>query len=560
MSHTWGIDLGTTNSCISRLLDGVPTAVAIDGSVIVPSVVLYGEQGVVVGRQARNLELSSPERCVRSVKRRMGRGPSYEIAGTTHTAEEVSAEILIALKRGAEHTTGLPVRDVVITVPAYFDDAQRRATLRAGELAGLQVLRLLNEPTSAALLYDQLGQSTDVQADPSEIVLIYDLGGGTFDVSVLEVASGVREVRATAGNTQLGGDDFDELLYRRFVDELKHSRAVDVFDVQADPRTRAKLRRLAEDTKIALSTQLEHVAREEFLAVDASGAPVHLALTVTRRELQDALRPMLQSTIELARRALDDARLGEQRLSRICLVGGSTRMPLVRQLLAESFDVDIHDEIDADLAVALGASVQAGLLAGEAVDRILVDVAAHSLGVLVVGDEDDGFSEPDTFAPVLRRNTVLPAEKREEFYTMVDQQERLKVDVYQGESRRCSDNRLVGSFDFALEPKLQNSPVAVVFAYDLDGVVRVTVTQPGTNNRKTVQLRLSDASSGLDSAVLRKARKLLADLEGEPHAALMQLMAAYEQADTNAREAAEEALLDFFVELDDLEPDATDEA
>lgn len=557
MSHTWGIDLGTTNSCISRLLDGVPTAVAIDGSVIVPSVVLYGEQGVVVGRQARNLELSSPERCVRSVKRRMGRGPNYEIAGTTHTAEEVSAEILIALKHGAEHTTGLPVRDVVITVPAYFDDAQRRATLRAGELAGLQVLRLLNEPTSAALLYDQLGQPTDMHTDPSEIVLIYDLGGGTFDVSVLEVASGVREVRATAGNTQLGGDDFDELLYRRFVDELKHSRAV---DVQGDARARAKLRRLAEDTKIALSTQLEHVAREEFLAVDVSGAPVHFALTVTRRELQDALRPMLQSTIELARRALDDARLGEQSLSRICLVGGSTRMPLVRQLLAESFDVDIHDEIDADLAVALGASVQAGLLAGEAIDRILVDVAAHSLGVLVVGDEDDGFGEPDTFAPVLRRNTVLPAEKREEFYTMVDQQARLKVDVYQGESRRCSDNRLVGSFDFALEPKPQNSPVAVVFAYDLDGVVRVTVTQPGTNNRKTVQLRLSDASSGLDTPVLRKARKLLADLDGEPHAALMQLMAAYEQAGTNAREAAEEALLDFFVELDDLEPDVTDEA
>jgi len=556
MSIAWGIDLGTTNSCISRLEAGVPRAIAINGSHIVPSIVLFEDERVVVGREAKNLELSQPERCVRSVKRRMGRGPAYTIGSRTLTPEDVSAEILRALKHGAEEATGLEVRDVVITVPAYFDDAQRRATLRAGELAGLHVLRLLNEPTSASLVYDRVGDAAASEAP--EIVMVYDLGGGTFDVSVLEVFGGVREVRATAGNSQLGGDDFDELLYRRFADHLKHTRGV---EVQTDLRARAKLRNLAERTKIALSSELELRVSEEFVAADASGAPVHLELTVTRRELEDQLRPLLASTIELARRALDDAKLSGQALSRLCLVGGSTRIPLARALLAEAFaDVDIHEEIDPDLAVALGASVQAGLLSGEPVERILVDVAAHSLGISALGDQDDGFSKPDTFAPVLRRNTVLPAEKRQEFYTIVDEQEKLSVEVFQGEARRASENRLVGSFDFDLVPAPDHSPVEVTFAYDLDGVVRVTVAQPGTNNRKTVNLKLSDASElGLDTPVLRKARALLSTLEDEGRSVLQELIAGYEAAPVNERERAEEALLDFFVDLDDSD-DSDDEA
>jgi molecular chaperone DnaK len=324
-------------------------------------------------------------------------------------------------------------------------------------------------------------------------------------------------------------------------------------DVRGDARARAKLRDAAERTKIALSSALEYTVQAEFVAVDANNAPVHLASRVTRREFEAMIEPLLSSTIELTRRALDDARLVDQRLTRICLVGGSTRIPLVRAMLAGALDAEIHDEIDPDLAVALGASLQAGMLEGAPVERILVDVAAHSLGIRVLGaheyDDYDGDDEPDTFAPVLRRNVVLPGQKREEFYTIVDDQAKLKVDVFQGEGKRCSDNRLVGTFDVALEPRPAHSPIEVMFAYDLDGVVRVTVAQPGTDNSKTVQLRLADASQ-LDTPLLRKARSLLAELEGDDKSTLSSLLLAYEAATPAARESAEEALLDFFVELD----------
>lgn len=555
MASAWGIDLGTTNSCISRLEDGLPVALRVDGSEIVPSIVLFTDTGVVVGREAKNLELTQPERTIRSAKRRMGRGPSYEIAGRTLSPTEVSAEILRYLKQAAEKACGEPVRDVVITVPAYFDDAQRRATLEAGELAGLRVLRLLNEPTSASLVYERARAHTEVNAP--EIVLIYDLGGGTFDVSVLEVFEDVREVRATAGNTQLGGDDIDELLFRRFADLLKRDRGV---DVHADLRARTKLRNAAERTKIALSNDLEHRVSEEFVMVDAQGAPVHLDLTVTRHELEQDMLPLLDSTIALARRAVDDANLAGQTISRICLVGGSTRVPMVRRLLADAFEgVDIHEEISPDLAVALGASIQAGLLAGASVSRILVDVAAHSLGIRVRSMEDDDWSRPDSFAPVLRRNTVLPAEKREAFCTIMDDQEKIAVEVFQGEARRASQNRLVGQFDFPLKPCPARSPIEVTFAYDLDGVVQVTVAQAGTTNQKTVAMRLSDATElGPDTPVLRKARALLAQLSGSEHETLTSLIARYESAPSGQREQAEEALLDFFVDLDD-EDDGADE-
>ena len=551
----WGIDLGTTNSCISRIVDGVPLALPIDGDPIVPSIVQFGPQGIVVGRRARNLELSAPERTVRSVKRRMGgRGPNYEIDGKSVSPEEVSAEILRALKEGAERASGEEVRDVVITVPAYFDDAQRRATLKAGELAGLHVMRLLNEPTSASLVYDSVG--SERAQESSEIVLVYDLGGGTFDVSVLESCGDVREVRATAGNTQLGGDDFDELLYRHFLDHLKHEHGA---DVREDARARAKLRVLAEQTKIALSSSLEQRVSAEFVASDAGGAPLHLQLTVTRSEFEAMIAPLLRSTLELARRALDDARLQGQSLGRILLVGGSTRIPLVRALLAEAFDADVHEEVDPDLAVALGAALQAAMLTGVPVERVLVDVSAHTLGLRVLGSGDVPWTEPDTCAAILRRNTVLPSTRSREFYTMVDRQARWHIEVFQGESSRCSENRALGTFEVELEPRPSGSPVRVAFAYDLDGVVRVTASQPGIDRTQSMELRLADKTPltpGADSAVVRKAAGLLETLRSPAKERLAALLAAYQTSGAAERAGHEDALLDFMLELEEDEEES----
>lgn len=569
MSAAFGIDLGTTNSVISQLVNGRPVPIPIDGSPIVPSVVLYGETATSVGREARNLELLYPEATVRSVKRRMGQEHSYQIRGRTLLPEEISAEILRALKRGAEAHTGCPVHEAVITVPAYFNDAQRRATLRAGELAGLHVPRLLNEPTSASLVYDQV-KTTDT--GDNEVVLIYDLGGGTFDVSVLDVFEGIREVRATCGNSALGGDDFDEVVLRLLLDWLKARHGV---DPRADPRAMARLRRLSEETKIRLSKETAVALREEFLT-HQGGESFHLDLTLTRRQLEEGILPLLQPTIELAQRAVRDAGLTNEAISRICLVGGSTRIPLVRALLQDAFPCEIHEEIDPDLAVGLGAAVQAGLLRGDSVDRILVDVAAHTLGVLAVGRDDNPYMErPDTFVPVLRRNTALPAERTEELYTMLEGQDAYKVEVFQGEAARASQNTPVGSFLFPLQERPAGSPVAVHFAYDLSGVVRVSVSQPGTENQKTVAFKVADAGgreapvapgSGAEarsergaSAVERKAQALLEQLVGPARQELATLLQAYQQSPVGNRQAAEDALLDFLIDIDQEGPEGPDE-
>ena len=568
MTTAIGIDLGTTNSVISRLVDGRPVPIEIEGSAIVPSIVLYLDDRTVVGREAKNLELQHPERTVRSAKRRMGTAQGYAVGGRQVSPEEVSAEVLKALKEGAERALGEAVQQVVITVPAYFDDAQRRATLRAGELAGLDVLRLLNEPTSASLVYDQVGQQAAADGpEKPQMVLIYDLGGGTFDVSILEVFEGVREVRATAGNTQLGGDDFDDKLVQIFLEEVKLR---DQVDLREDPRAMARLRRAAEQAKIGLSSDIVVTVREEFL-VSHEGRAIHLNLELSRRDLEALIEPMLASTVTLSQKALDDAGVTAAELSRVCLVGGSTRIPRVRRLLEEAFGADIHEEIDVDLAVGLGASVQAGLLLGAPVGRILVDVTSHSLGMRVASaHEMYSVREADTFAPIIPRNTVLPALRAEEFYTMVDNQRLIEVEVGQGESSRASQNTPVGSFRFELEPCPEHSPVRVEFAYDLNGVVKVSIAQVGTSRAKTVALSVADAGAkatrgkaahalpAAPSAVERKAASLIETLSGKARSELEALLAACRAASGEARQAAEDALLDFFVDHDHDDED-TDE-
>jgi len=565
-----GIDLGTTNSVITYLKDGRPVPIAVDGEAIVPSVVHVGKEGTFrVGREARNLELSEPERTIRSVKRKMGQNHRYDVDGRELSPEEISAQILLALKNAAEKMLGKAITDVIVTVPAYFDDAQRRATLRAAELAGLHVLRLLNEPTSASLVYDQVGVAR--AAADAEVVLIFDLGGGTFDVSVLDVTGPIREVRSTAGNTALGGDDFDDRVLQVFLDHLKAQHAL---DPREDARAMARLRRLAEDTKIKLSLATEVVVREEFLA-SVAGKPIHLDLTLTRRQFEELIRPLLDSTIALTRKALDDANVNAHQVSRLCLVGGSTRIPLVRALLEDAFAAEIHEAVDPDLAVGLGASLQAGLLRGANVERILVDVSAHTLGVRVVGHDDSLDGEPDTFAPVLKRNTVLPAQRTEEFYTMYDGQERIEVEVFQGEARRCSQNTRVGSFLFDLADVPARSPVRFQFNYDLNGIIRVEVSQPGKDNAKTVALKVADAGKKAQAAraksgkggkknepvrgpespespVARKARTLLPKLAASDRNKMQALLAKLESAaDDQARASIEDEMLDLFLDHED---------
>jgi molecular chaperone DnaK len=547
MSTAIGIDLGTTNSVITHLEGGRAVAVDIDGSPVVPSVVMFEPGGrVVVGREARNLELSFPERTVRSAKRKMGTDHVYTIDDRHLKPEEIGAEVLKHLKRGAEAALGQPVGQAVITVPAYFDDAQRKATLRAGELAGLEVLRLINEPTSASLVYEQV----DALA-PSGLVMIYDLGGGTFDVSILEVFEGIREVKATAGNTQLGGDDFDEKLLGRMHDWLKTHEMVDVRD---DPRAMARLRRVAEQAKITLSSETSVHVREEFLA-KAGERAVHLDLTITRREFEDLIEPLLTSTVDLCKRAVADAGVDPSKIARICLVGGSTRIPKVRELLAETYVAEVHEEIDPDLAVALGAAVQAGLLLDVPVDRILVDVASHSLGILV---EDDGSlyvrSKPDTFAPVLRRNTVLPATRTEEFYTSSHDQPRVLIEVFQGESTKASQNTYLGEFRLDLEPAPEGAPIRVEFSYDLNGVVKVEAEQVGKGRKQQVELKVSDVHKSSSSqatepsALERRVRKLLEELPAEEKPPVEALLTRLRQATDVDRGEIEDELLNVLLE------------
>ncbi len=550
-SKAWGIDLGTTNSSIAHIVDGKPTALPIHGSPLVPSVVRYAEDGrAIVGREARNTAVLVPERTVRSVKRSMGKaGATFQIGGQHRTPQEVSAEILRELIRGAEETTAQRVDEAVITVPAYFNEAQRKATLEASERAGLTVLRLLSEPTSAALVYEQFSTRSSVLRP--ENLLVYDLGGGTFDVSVLEVFEGAREVKAIAGDTALGGDDFDKKLVDLFLTHFFRDGA----RPEEDRRAMCRLWRLAEEVKIKLSTDTEVHVREE---IPLGSRTIPLALTVSRRQLEAIISDLLDRTIDLAQKAVRDAGLKPEAIDQILLVGGSTRIPLVGQLIKSAFPAPAHGEIDPDLCVSLGAAVQAGLLKGVRTDRILVDVAAHSLGTRVVHDLAERL-ETNRFAEIIPRNSVLPSHRAEEFYTLVDRQKRVNVEVYQGESPRVEDNLFVGGFKFRLKPVPAGSPVRVEFSYDLNSLVHVRVNQPGTENEKSARFALSGgvkapaapAGKEADSDVAARGRRLLVEVDVESRAKLEGVLARWDgSVDPGKRKEAEDALLDLFVEIE----------
>ncbi|MBC7339142.1 MAG: Hsp70 family protein [Firmicutes bacterium] len=446
---------------------------------MLPSVVGLSPEGdLLVGHPARNQYVLYPERTIKSVKRVMGQDISLPLGDKRYTPPQISAFILERLRAIAASALGQDVRRAVITVPAYFTDGQRQATREAGELAGLEVVRIINEPTAAALAYG-------LERGGSQRVLVYDLGGGTFDVSVVEVSEGVVEVVATAGNNHLGGDDFDarlvDFLCRRFAD--RHG-----VDLRQDRRALARVTRAAEEAKIRLSTRPFTRVSEPFIA-ERNGQPLNLDEEISRAEFEKMIADLLEETVALVKRALQDAQLKPVDLDMVLLVGGSTRIPAVVELVRTHLGQLPHGEINPDECVALGAAIQAGIIAGEPLDMVFVDVAAHSLGIKVLGTQF-GIIHPDVMSVIIPRNTAIPCSRAEVFTTVEDNQKAVTIKVYQGESMIASKNTLLGEFTLdGIPPMPAGKPEIVVqFDYDIDGIIHVSATERSTGKAKEITI------------------------------------------------------------------------
>jgi len=471
-----GIDLGTTNSEVAVIRDGRAMVLDEDGDPILPSVVGLDPQGkLLVGKSARNQYVLAPERTVRSIKRKMGQEISVTLGGQDYSPQEISAIILRTLKDRAEKVLGMPVSKAVITVPAFFNDGQRQATRQAGELAGLEVVRIINEPTAAVLTYDP---------HPSEMerLLVYDLGGGTFDVSVAQVENGVVEILASHGDTQLGGDDFDQLLLDHVCDAFSRKQATDLRQL---PAAKARVLRAAEDAKKRLSTEAVTTIEEEFVA-EKDGKPLNLVMEINRHEYEELIEPLLGKTLTCLDQALSDARVQANQIDKVLLVGGATRTPLVHRILEQRLGRPVHCEIEPDLAVALGAAVQGGLIAGVDVGPILVDITPHTLGISALG-ELHGFVSPHAFSPIIERNTPLPVSRNEIYSTVYDDQDAARIQVFQGENEDTRYNTLVGEFLIeGLADVPAGNEILVRLDLDMNGILKVTATERATGLAKHV--------------------------------------------------------------------------
>ena len=532
-----GIDLGTTNSAISVIREGTARLLPIGDTPLLPSVVGLSPEGeILVGTAARNQWVVAPERTQRSIKRKMGSGETVAMAATSYTPQEISAFILGEMKRAAEQALGHAVQRAVITVPAYFNEVQRQATLEAGEIAGLAVERILNEPTAAALAYGYgIGDDAHLR------VLVYDLGGGTFDVSIIELLGGVVDVLATAGDNHLGGDDIDERLAHLIADEFAEQHAL---DLREHHQAWARLLRASEEAKIALSDDPYTQVTLEYIAHDSADRPLHVNREVSRVELVDLIDELLQRTLTCIDQTLTDADLQPADVDRVLLVGGSTRIPAVWDSVTEFMGQEPHGEIDPDAAVALGAAVQAGIIAGEDVDTVLVDVTPLSLGIETASISMTGRLQFDRFAPLIRRNTTVPVHKSEVFTTLYPGQSEIHVKVYQGEDPVASNNVQLGDFRVeALQPNRSDglADVTVNFALDLNGILHVTVTERATGRQVSEQLKAdrqrlspeqidaSRAKLGLTSEGPVTAVELDADLDPGTKALVERAQRALEQ-------------------------------
>ena len=468
MEKIFGIDLGTTNSEIAYIEDGKPQVVTVsDGKKYLPSVVGVDEKGkIITGFAARNQYVAYPENGVVSIKRKIGSGEKVSMGGREYTPAQISSHILKTLKNAAEGETGISVKKAVITVPAYFNDAQRSDTILAGELAGLEVVRIINEPTSAALAYGR-------REDRREKILIYDLGGGTFDISLIDVEEDIIEVVATDGDSKLGGDDCDRLLVQHLLSCLP-----DGIQPEGDLRLMARLLNLAESTKMALSTRTTCDLKEGFISA-VNGNPINLDLVVTRRDFERCIEEILERTFSLTQGVLEAKKLRGKNISKILLVGGSTYMPVVFNTLNARFDCEVHRSVDPTYCVAIGAAIQGAIISGEEVGTILIDVNSHSIGIRCLDISAIGKRRYDAFSAVLSKNTPIPTSMSETYHTVVDNQEEVLIEVYQGEDAQASNNALVGSFSLENLPKKlpAGSEIDVTFTYNLDGVVEVTASE-----------------------------------------------------------------------------------